>query len=89
MSHIEISRFTPVEEKTITQLVQKLRLTFSQNKLSKTYIYEISRREKISVAEILAGTVQTDRKAFMQSLFEQRFPETSQLMRNGEWQPCK
>jgi len=79
---------TPDDEKTLAQLSKKLRLTFSQNRISKTYIYEISRREKISTEEILADTDRTDRKAFVQSLFERRFPETSRLIRNGEWRLC-
>jgi len=80
--------FTPAAEKTIAQLSRKLRLTFSQNRLSKTYIYEIGRREKIRTEEILARTNQTDRQAFMQSLFDQRFPEASRLIKNGDWQLC-
>ena len=83
-----MANFTPDEEKTIAQLSRKLRLTFSQNRISQTYIYEISRREKISMAEILARTDKTDRNGFMQSLFEQRYPETSQLINHGEWQLC-
>jgi len=83
-----MTNFTPDEEKTITQLSQKLRLTVSQNRISKTYIYEISRREKIGATEILARTDKTDRKVFIQSLFEQRYPETSRLINNGEWQLC-
>jgi len=79
---------TPAAEKTLTQLCQKLRLTFSQNRISKTYLYEISRREKLSAEEILADAAQTDRRAFVQSLFERRFPETSQLIKNGEWRLC-
>lgn len=80
--------FTPAEEKTIDELCRKLRLTFSQSRIGKTYLYEICRRENISPAEILARVDQTDRKVFMQSLFERRFPETSRLIKNGEWQIC-
>ena len=83
-----MTKFTPAEEEAITQLGRKLRLTFSQARISKTYIYEITRREKVSAAEILAATDQTNRKVFLQSLFDRRYPETSQLIKNGEWQLC-
>ncbi|MDR1323926.1 MAG: hypothetical protein LBK68_05760 [Candidatus Margulisbacteria bacterium] len=83
-----MSKFATAEEELVGEISAKLRLTYSQRRISQTYIYEITRRENLSAAEILARTTQANRKVFLQSLFEQRFPEASLLIKNGEWQPC-
>ncbi|MDR1997856.1 MAG: hypothetical protein LBQ83_06005 [Candidatus Margulisbacteria bacterium] len=83
-----MSRFTPAEEALLDRLSGQLRLTYSQRRLSRTYLYEITRRENISATAVLDSVDQTNRRVFMQSLFARRFPEASQLMQNGEWQPC-
>ncbi|MDR1114203.1 MAG: hypothetical protein LBL50_03840 [Candidatus Margulisbacteria bacterium] len=83
-----MSKFTAAEEELLKKISAELRLTYSQRRISRTYIYEITRRENISAAEVLARTTQVNRKVFLQSLFEQRFPEASLLIKNGEWQPC-
>jgi hypothetical protein len=83
-----MSKFTAAEEEFLKKISAELRLTYAQRRISRTYIYEITRRENISVPEVLARTVQTNRKVFLQSLFEQRFPEASTLIKAGEWQPC-
>ncbi|MDR2432123.1 MAG: hypothetical protein LBD99_07740 [Candidatus Margulisbacteria bacterium] len=70
---------------SFANICQKLRLTYSQRRISRTYIYEIGRRENLSAEHILAGTDQTSRQAFMRSLFSQRFPETSRLIKDGQW----
>jgi hypothetical protein len=83
-----MSKFPPAAENLLTKISAELRLTYSQRRISRTYIYEITRRENIAVEEILHRTNQANRKVFLQSLFAQRFPETSLLIKNGEWQPC-
>ncbi|MDR1453615.1 MAG: hypothetical protein LBJ25_06560 [Candidatus Margulisbacteria bacterium] len=83
-----MSKFSAAAENLLTETSARLRLTYAQRRISRTYIYEITRRENITAQEILQRTKQTNRKIFMQSLFEQRFPETSLLIKKGEWQLC-
>ncbi|GBR73010.1 hypothetical protein NO1_0464 [Candidatus Termititenax aidoneus] len=83
-----MSKFTVVEEEALGKISAELRLTYSQRRISWTYIYEITRRENISVNEVLTSADQTNRKNFLQSLFKRRFPEASALIKAGEWQPC-
>ena len=73
--------------RTKEQVFADLRLTFSQRRIAGMYVYEIGRRENLDEAEILAQTVQTGRKQFLQSLFERRFPETSRLIKDVAWRP--
>jgi hypothetical protein len=82
-----MSKFSATVENLLEEISAKLRLTYSQRRISRTYLYEITRRENISAAAALAGTEQTNRQVFMRSLFARRFPEASLLMKNGEWQP--
>jgi hypothetical protein len=82
-----MSKFPPAAESLLEKINAKLRLTYAQRRISRTYIYEITRRENIAAPEVLRRTNQTNRKVFLQSLFAQRFPEASALIKAGEWQP--
>jgi hypothetical protein len=82
-----MSKFTAAGEELLEKISAELRLTYSQRRISRTYLYEITRRENITVDEVLRRTDRVNRKVFLQSLFAQRFPEASLLIKNGEWRP--
>lgn len=91
-------RFSQEQQTKLQQLSAKLNLSFSNNKLFLTYIYEILRREssldfhtlikELNISAILESkNIQGKNKGktVLDILFARRFPETTELIKNGEF----
>jgi hypothetical protein len=93
-----LQRFSPEQQNILKKLRAELKLSFSNNRSFLTYIYEILRREspldfdvlikELNIPAILENkNVQGKKKGekIIDILFARRFPETAELIKNGEF----